>query len=139
MVYVFLLNTVNLAVWIYIYTKPNHIMTRRNKYKTIPKSSKSYTNQNMQISYIPKNKFWPVIQMEPTYWDSNQNKVPLKIFPPGFHFQPLAINKTQKIYEFILVDSDSISIKHYKDSKDVSNTTHSTIQILKITTPESFG
>jgi hypothetical protein len=53
--------------------------------------------------------------MEPGYWDSNPNKVPPRIFPPEFHFQPLAINKTQKFYEFILVDSDSISIKHFKD------------------------
>jgi hypothetical protein len=25
------------------------------------------TNQNPQVSYIPKNKLWPVIQMEPEY------------------------------------------------------------------------
>ncbi|KAK2366340.1 hypothetical protein QL285_079732 [Trifolium repens] len=38
-------------------------------------------NQSPQVSYILENKFWPVIQMEPEYWDSNPNKVPPKIFP----------------------------------------------------------
>ena len=77
--------------------------------------------------------------MEPEFWDRNPNKVYFKIFPPGFHHQPIAFNKTQQFYEFILVDSDSISIKHYKDAKDASNITHSTIQILKVLTPASFG
>jgi len=77
--------------------------------------------------------------MEPEFWDDNLNKVYSRIFPPGFHHQPIAFNKTQQFYEFILVDSDSISIKHYKDTKDTSNITHSIIQILKVLTPTSFG
>jgi len=74
--------------------------------------------------------------MEPEFWDKNPNKVHWKIFPPGFYHQPLAFNKTQQFYEFIMVDSDLISIKHYKDVKDASNITYSTIQIL---TPALFG
>lgn len=98
-----------------------------------------HNNQNPQFQYISKPKFIDVIQMEPEFWDNNPYKVPSKIFPSGFHFQPLAYNKTQQFYEFILVDSDSISIKHYKDAKDASNITHSTIQILKVLTPSSYG
>ena len=74
--------------------------------------------------------------MEPEFWDRNPNKVSLRIFPPEFHHQTVALKKTQQFYEFILVNSDSISIKHYKDA---SNITHSTVQILKVLTPASFG
>ncbi|KAL5159135.1 hypothetical protein HKD37_15G043496 [Glycine soja] len=47
------------------------------------------------------------------------------------HIQSTTINKTRTFYEFILIDSDSISIKHFKDSKEPLLNTHSTIQILK--------
>nr|KYP73766.1 hypothetical protein KK1_006416 [Cajanus cajan] len=57
----------------------------------------------------------------------------------GFHFKALALNKTRKFYEFILVDTDSVAIKHYKDPKDPSNITHTTFQILKVLTPSQFG
>ena len=56
--------------------------------------------------------------MEPEYWDKNPFKAIAKVFPPRFHFKPAAINKTRTFYEFILIDSDSISIKHLKDPKD---------------------
>ena len=36
-------------------------------------------------------------------------------------------------------DSNSVSIKHFKDFKDPSLNTHSTIQILKVTQPRQFG
>ena len=64
--------------------------------------------------------------------DKNLNKVYLKIFLPGFYNQPLVFNKTQQIYEFIIVDSD-------KDAKDALNITHSTVQFLKVLTSASFG
>ena len=51
----------------------------------------------------------------------------------------MAPNRTQKYYEFILIDSDSVSIKHYKDKSNPPNTTHSTFQILKVITPSEFG
>uniref|UniRef100_A0A151UDZ8 Uncharacterized protein n=1 Tax=Cajanus cajan TaxID=3821 RepID=A0A151UDZ8_CAJCA len=76
--------------------------------------------------------------MESEFWDKNPNKIPQKIFPEGFHFKHLALNKTRKFYEFILVDTDS-AIKHYKDPKDPSNVTHTTFQILKVLTPSQFG
>uniref|UniRef100_A0A151UDB0 Uncharacterized protein n=1 Tax=Cajanus cajan TaxID=3821 RepID=A0A151UDB0_CAJCA len=77
--------------------------------------------------------------MEPEFWDKNPNKIPQKNFPEGFHFKPLALNKTRKFYEFILVDTDSVAIKHYKDPKDPSNIIHTTFQILKVLTPSQFG
>ena len=76
----------------------------------------------------------PVVQLEPEFWDKNPNKIPSKIFPKDFQFKPIAPKKSQKFYEFILVDSDSVSVKHYKDKANPSNTTHSTFQILKVMT-----
>nr|KYP37800.1 polyprotein [Cajanus cajan] len=96
-------------------------------------------SQKAQSHYIPKNKFWVITQMESEFWDKNPNKISQKIFPEGFHFKPLALNKTRKFYEFILVDTDSVAIKHYKDPKDPSNVTHTTFQILKVLTPSQFG
>ncbi|XLU93902.1 hypothetical protein S245_008254, partial [Arachis hypogaea] len=65
-------------------------------------------------------------------------KVILKVFPSGFQFRPTVINKNRQFYEFIFVDSDSVSIRHYKDHKDSTNTSYSTIQILKILTSFHF-
>ena len=53
-------------------------------------------------------------------------------------------NKVKKqdknpFYEFILIDSNSVSIKHFKDPKEPLLNTHSTIQILKVLQPRQFG
>ena len=77
--------------------------------------------------------------MEPEYWDKNPFEATNKAFPPGFHFKPTTINKTRTFYEFILIDSNSVSIKHFKDPKGQSLNTHSTIQILKVMQPRQFG
>ena len=77
--------------------------------------------------------------MEPEFWDKNPFKATTKAFPQGFHFRPMAINKTIKFYEFILVETNSVSIKHFMDSNDPSLNTHSTIQILKVMQPRHFG
>ncbi|KAH1262561.1 polyprotein [Glycine max] len=99
------------------------------------KPSQSLTQQESTPqpgnSYISKNKFFNVLQMEPEYWDKNPFKATAKVFPPGFHYRPIATNKTRKFYEFILIDTNSVSIKHFKDPKDPNLNTHSTIQILK--------
>ncbi|KAL2999044.1 hypothetical protein AAZX31_09G136600 [Glycine max] len=90
-------------------------------------------------SYISKNKFFNVLQMEPEYWDKNPFKATAKVFPPGFHYRPTATNKTRKFYEFILIDTNFVSIKHFKDPKDPNLNTHSTIQILKVMQPRHYG
>ncbi|KAG4954155.1 hypothetical protein JHK87_039749 [Glycine soja] len=77
--------------------------------------------------------------MEPEFWDKTPFKDIAKAFPPKFHFRLTAINKTRKFYEFILVDTNSVSIKHFKDNNDPSLNTHSTIQILKVLQPRHFG
>ena len=107
------------------------------------KPSQSLTKQESTPqpgnSYISKNKFFNVLQMEPEYWDKNPFKATAKAFPPGFHYKPIATNKTRKFYEFILIDTNSVSIKHFKDPKDPNLNTHSTIQILKVMQPRHYG
>ena len=92
-----------------------------------------------QTQYLAKERFMPVTQLEPEFWDKNPNKIPSKIFPKDFHFKPTSPNRTQNYYKFILIDSDSVSIKHYKDKASPPNFTHSTFQILKVLTPSNFG
>ncbi|KAL5142815.1 hypothetical protein HKD37_09G025916 [Glycine soja] len=90
-------------------------------------------------NYIYKNKFTTVLHMEPKFWDKNPFKATAKAFPPGFHYKPTTILKTRTFYELILVDSNSVSIKHFKDPKDQTLNNHSTIQILKVLQPRHFG
>ncbi|KAG4965668.1 hypothetical protein JHK84_040275 [Glycine max] len=103
------------------------------------KQTKTVCNQKPSKSYISKNKFFNVLQMEPEYWDKNPFKATAKVFPQGFHYRPIAANKTRKFYEFILIDTNSVSIKHFKDPKDPNLNTHSTIQILKVMQPRHYG
>ena len=77
--------------------------------------------------------------MEPDYWDNNSFKATTKVFPPEFHFKPIGKNKTRTFYEFILIYSNLVSIKHFKDLNDPLLNTHSTIQILKVLQPRHFG
>ncbi|KRH55896.1 hypothetical protein GLYMA_06G289100v4 [Glycine max] len=71
--------------------------------------------------------------------NKNPFKATTRVFPPGFNFKPTAINKTRTFYEFILIDTNSVSIKHFKGPNDPSLNTHSTIQILKVLQPRHFG
>ncbi|KAH1043106.1 hypothetical protein GYH30_025111 [Glycine max] len=113
---------------IYNTPKEKHIIT--STAKPTPKSSNSY---------IYENKFSTVLQIEPDYWDKNPFKATAKAFPLGFHFKPTTNNKTRTFYEFILIDSNSVSIKHFKDPNDPLLNTHSAIQILKVLQPRHFG
>ncbi|KAL5142625.1 hypothetical protein HKD37_09G025769 [Glycine soja] len=90
-------------------------------------------------NHIYKNKFLTVLQMEPEFWDKNPFKATTKAFPSGFHYKPTTILKSRTFYELILIDSNLVSIKHFKDPKDQTLNTHSTIQILKVLQPRHFG
>ncbi|XLU65355.1 hypothetical protein S245_024564, partial [Arachis hypogaea] len=119
------------------------IVIQRPKEKAIiqtPQTSLITTKtQKPQTNYKPTNKTSNIIHMEPEFWDNSPNKVIPKIFPTRFHFRPLAPNKTRQFYEFILIDTDSVAIKHYKDKTNLDLITHSTIQILRILSPKQFG
>lgn len=66
----------------------------------------------------PISKF--VMLIEPEYWDQTSgelvaDKTASKVFPTSSHLEPISHNKTQNFYEFILVDTDSVAIKHFRD------------------------
>jgi len=63
--------------------------------------------------------------MEEEYWDKNTFKATTKAFPLGFHLKPIANNKNRTFYEFILIYSNLVSIKHFKDQNDPLLNTHS--------------
>jgi hypothetical protein len=42
----------------------------------------------------------------------NARELVTKVFPPGWDFMPEEKNKSQKFYEFILVDSGSVILSH---------------------------
>ena len=65
--------------------------------------------------------------MELEFWDHNPSRIVRNILPTNFYFKPTSINKTRKFYEFILIDTNSVSIKHYKDKNDPFELTHSII------------
>ncbi|KAL5134363.1 hypothetical protein HKD37_03G007540 [Glycine soja] len=118
--------------------------TSMTKTTTNPKGklplAKVQTPPTKQTSnYIYKNKFSTVLQMEPGFWDKNPFKATTKAFPSGFHYKPTTILKSWTFYELILVDSNLVCIKHFKDPKDQTLNTHSTIQILKFFNQDIFG
>ncbi|XLS44922.1 hypothetical protein HN51_001787, partial [Arachis hypogaea] len=53
------------------------------------------------------------------------------IFPNTFHYIPINAQKTQKFYEFILVDTRSIELTHYRDF-NTKQPVYSKIKIIKI-------
>ncbi|XLU98374.1 hypothetical protein S245_012714, partial [Arachis hypogaea] len=116
-----------------------HIPKEKAIVQTPQTSSTSTKTQKAQTNYMSTNKISNIIHMEPEFWDSSPNKVIPKIFPTGFHFSPLAPNKTSQFYEFNLIDTDSVSIKHYKDKTNPEFITHSNIKILRNLSPKQFG
>ncbi|KAL5159475.1 hypothetical protein HKD37_15G043786 [Glycine soja] len=126
----------NLQKMIQDVSMPKIVINPKGK-QTLAKTQTPTTKQTN--NYIYKNKFSIVLQMELEFWDKNPFKATAKAFPTGFHFKPTAINNSRTLYELILVDSNSVSIKHFKDPKDQTLNTHSTIQILKVLQPRHFG
>ncbi|XLU49654.1 hypothetical protein S245_044468, partial [Arachis hypogaea] len=65
-------------------------------------------------------------------WFKKDRKILYKtIFPNTFHYIPINPQKTQKFYEFILVDTGSIELTHYRDS-NTKQPVYSKIKIMKI-------
>ena len=63
-----------------------------------PKEKQLLTTISQRATPTPKST---VLQMESEYWEKNPFKATVRAFPSGFHFKPIAINKTRTFYEFI--------------------------------------
>ena len=94
--------------------------------KGFPKSTTQYFDKE-----LPQL----IVTLEDEYVATTPRMVAKKIFPPSWHFQPKDFQKTQKYYKFILIDIDSIAIKHYRNKNN--EITHSSAQILQVLTPTS--
>ncbi|KAG5037749.1 hypothetical protein JHK86_018589 [Glycine max] len=113
--------------------------TATNPKGKLPLAKAQTPPTNQTNNYIYKNNFLTVLHTEPEFWDKNPFKATTKAFRSGFHYKPTTILKTRTFYELILVDSNSVSIKYFKDPKNQTFNTHSTIQILKVLQPRHFG
>lgn len=61
------------------------------------------------------------------------------LFCPEFHWCPTEPTKTQKFYEFILVDSGSVEITHTRDTQNNQYITMSKCRILKVLTLKDWN
>ncbi|MED6225597.1 hypothetical protein PIB30_095141, partial [Stylosanthes scabra] len=111
------------------------LIAQAAKQKTIASSPQEkpilLKSQKAQTNYFPTNKFSNIIQMEPKFWDESPNKVIPKIFPTGFHFNPISPNKTRQFYEFILVDTDSVSINNSNSQEILPSPTDEVFKIFQ--------
>ena len=115
------------------------IKTATNPKGKLPLAKVQIPPTKQTNNYIYKIKFLTILQMELEFWDTNPFKATTKAFSSGFHYKPTIILKSRTFYELIFVDSNSVSIKYFKDPKDQTLNTHSTIQILKVLQPRHFG
>ncbi|KAL5166154.1 hypothetical protein HKD37_18G051167 [Glycine soja] len=99
--------------------------TKRSKTIVNPKGKQTLSQQKTPPPKPTNNK--------------NPFKATTKAFSPGFHFKPTTTNKTRIFYKFILTNTNSVSIKHFKDLNDTNLNTHPTLQILKVLQPRQFG
>ena len=91
--------------------------------------------------YFEKTKEnWEFITpVEIEFLFENPWEIAKKMFSKDFFFIPKDLRKNQKIYDFVLVDSDSIGIKHYKSKDGPTFIIYSVVQILKVLTPTAWG
>lgn len=71
----------------------------------------------------------PILSIKDKYFDQNSCLITKKIIPSQWHYQSKDLQQIQRFYEFILLDSSSRVVKHYKDRNNDSTITRSTIQI----------
>ncbi len=108
---------------------------------SIQKSTSQQPSSSIQSPYFTKN-------MSETLFLTTFKEVPeyktllsflTKMIPQGCQWMPDDIQKTQKFYELILVDSDSIEIAHNFDKKIPSKIAYSKCIIKKVIKPSEWG
>ena len=122
-------------------------LIQNQKSQALQISPKPIQPTSTKQEYIKKTNSKFIMIIEPDYQEHPTNepfppfayRIASRVFPPNSHLAPISHNKTQTFYEFILIDTDSVSIKHFRDQKDESLITHSTFQILNVLKPSDFG
>jgi hypothetical protein len=91
-----------------------------------------------RTNFITKEIALPIIPLESYYCPEGSSllQITSKIFPPGFWFLPKDLSKTREYYEFILVDSDSITLTHKRENSSIK---FSKFKINKVLSPSDWG
>ncbi|RDY06063.1 hypothetical protein CR513_10017, partial [Mucuna pruriens] len=87
-------------------------------------------------TYIEKPELLPIMTLEPYMIKENLKDLIAHIFPKSFHYLSNDFSKSQRFYEFILVDTDSAEITHNKD--DQGNILFSKMKIMNILSPQDW-
>ncbi|KAI5400404.1 hypothetical protein KIW84_065336 [Lathyrus oleraceus] len=92
-------------------------------------------------TFITKDLSIPILPLETLYCPPNSSLLQniSRIFPPGFYFIPKDQTKTRKFYEFILVDSESITLTHQTDPSDKSKIKFSKFKVNKVLSPSDWN
>ncbi|RDX65399.1 Enzymatic polyprotein, partial [Mucuna pruriens] len=87
--------------------------------------------------YIEKLELLPIMTLESYMSKEDLKTLVAYIFPKTFHYLPNNQLKTQRFYEFILVDTDSAEITHTRD--DQGNMLFSKMKIINILSPQDWN
>ncbi|KAL4321757.1 hypothetical protein AHAS_Ahas14G0142400 [Arachis hypogaea] len=93
------------------------LITTNNKF-TLLQPSDRYNTQPLKEQFPYYEKPYPIkiLTIEKEWFKKDRKTLYKTIFPNTFHYIPINPQKTQKFYEFILVDTGSIELTHYRDS-----------------------
>jgi hypothetical protein len=94
-------------------------------------------------TFITKKSYVPIIPLESQYLsqDASLLQVVSKALPSGFFFLPTDLNrfKNRRYYEFILIDTESISLTHNYDKNDPEKIIFSKFKINKVLSPSDWN
>lgn len=90
--------------------------------------------------FVRKPYKLPLFTLEPDYCQDNGSLLQTiaKRYPPKFHYEPKAPEKSRNFYEFILVDTESTDLTHQYEANDPTKITFSKFKILKVITPSQW-
>ncbi|RDX79349.1 Enzymatic polyprotein, partial [Mucuna pruriens] len=95
--------------------------------------SKTFSND----PYIEKPELLPIMILESYIIKEDLKTLIAHIFPKTFHYLPNNLLKTQRFYEFVLVDTDSAEITHTRD--DQESVLFSKMKIINILSPQDWN
>ena len=85
---------------------------------------------------MAKDNWNPILIIEPEFQHiTNPLSLARPLHPPGWEHPKAETLKTQRFYEFILVDIDSILVTHCPCSSDPDRIAYSKVVIKQILTP----
>ena len=95
--------------------------------------------------FSAKLKYWqndlnqPLLVIEREFFSENLREIAAKVFHENFHYPSSDLLKTREFYEAILVETDSIKIKHNADKFSNLDLAFSTCHIYKILTVKQWS